>query len=269
MEITYNKAVPVKYILSGMLRAQGFIHAKRTIDIHVLIVVRKGTLNIEIDGRRLKIRRGEYVILPAGVCHKGFEDADTAGELEYFWAHFIFAGDYTITEGSGLPIAAALSSFARVNILISQLLDISLLPDADIDYCGFLLSALLCEIRAETSGAEVGGSKLMNNILSWINLHIYEDITLSSVADAFGYDKKYLARIFKAGTGSTVGDVITKKKLDIAKQYLVGSDEHITDIAARLGYTDAGYFMRLFKKHEGVTCTAYRSAYSKMYVNKE
>ena len=58
-----------------------------------------------------------------------------------------------------------------------------------------------------------------------------------------------------------------EKKLTIAKQMLYASNESVAAIASELGFDDAGYFMRMFKKHEGITCGEYRNAYSKLYLN--
>lgn len=268
MNFTYNTAEPAHYILCGQLTAKDFIHMRRNIDLHVLIIVQYGTLNIEVDGVRRKVHPNEYIILPAGMFHCGWEDTDTKKNLRYFWVHFVFGGKYSLDSHGNLPVYGMLSRYSRVSILTKQLLDISQIPGTDINYCSFLLSALLCELSAQTSGAMVADNKLVNNIISWINLNIYENISLNDVAEAFGYDKKYLSRLFKENTGTTVNQLIADKKIEIAKQYLTGSDEYITAIAEKLGYSDAGYFMRLFKKHEGITCSAYRSAYSKMYLNR-
>jgi AraC-like DNA-binding protein len=239
----------------------------RCLDLHVLIIVQSGTLNIELDGVRRKVGAHEYIILPASINHCGWRDADTETPLRYFWAHFVFKGQYTLSHSGTLPLFGTPTEFSRVSILTKQLLDISQLPDTDKNYCNFVLSSLLCELASQSAGNGVSSSTLVNRLISWINLNVYEPVSLSDAALAFGYDKKYLARLFKQGTGMTVNQMIVKKKMDIAKQYLTGSDERIAAIAERLGYGDAGYFMRLFKKNEGVTCTAYRAAYSRMYQN--
>ncbi len=269
MNFEYNTSTTVRYILCGQLTARNFIHMRRNIDLQVLIIVQQGIFNIEIDGIRRKVHPNEYIILPAKIYHEGWEDEDTEQNLRYFWVHFLFNGEYSLGMEGKLPMSGSLDSYSRVSILTKQLLDISQIPGTDINYCNFLLSALLCELTAQTSGAKHGENKLVNNIISWINLNIHDNISLSDAAAAFGYDKKYIARLFRKHTGRTVNQLITDKKIGIAKQYLTGSDEYITSIAERLGYNDAGYFMRLFKKHEGITCSEYRSAYSKMYLNRK
>lgn len=43
------------HILCGRLIADSFVHMERMINIHVLIIVERGILNIEIGGERYKI----------------------------------------------------------------------------------------------------------------------------------------------------------------------------------------------------------------------
>ncbi|MBQ6569083.1 MAG: helix-turn-helix transcriptional regulator, partial [Clostridia bacterium] len=97
---------------------------------------------------------------------------------------------------------------------------------------------------------------------------ITEPISLDDTADALGYNKRYLARVFMENMGVSVNKYIESGKMELAKNILVYSEESIHSIAAAIGYEDAGYFMRVFKKNENMTCREYRSAYSKINMNK-
>lgn len=259
------------HILCGRLIADDFVHMERIIDINVMIVVEKGTLNIEVDGEIVAVHAGEMLIIPQNTHHKGIKNSD--GHLEYFWTHFYLKSDYVISEirekDFSLPTKFTLTNYARVRILYNQLLDISMLSGARKKYCDFLFTALCCEIAAQADYETVSGNNTVNKCAAWIEMNIKSPISLESVADALGYNKRYLARIFHEHMGMTVNEFITDKKLTLAKQLLTGSDESVTAIAEQIGFGDSGYYMRLFKKHEGITCLEYRNAYSKMYVNEK
>lgn len=259
-------------ILCGRLIADNFVHMERNMDIHVLIVVEKGVLNIQIDEDNFKVSEGEVVILPANIVHKGFKDEDTNSHIEYFWAHFVIKNDFKISDSHGedlcIPIKFKLSDYARVRILYNQLLDVHMLTGARKKYCDFLFTALCCEIAVQSEYENVSGNSIVNKAAAWIELNINMPISLEDTAKALGYNKRYLSRIFREHMGITVNEFITEKKLTLAKQLLTGSDETVTSIAMQIGFSDTGYFMRTFKKHEGVTCLEYRNAYSKMYVNR-
>ncbi len=258
-------------ILCGRLVADNFVHMERLININVLIIVEQGVLNIEIGGEKFKIKSGETIILPADILHKGFRDEDTDGHIEYFWAHFVTDSPFKTEDerhGFSIPIHFTLTDYARVRIVYNQLLDVHQLGGLRKKYCDFLFTALCFEISAQSEYETVSGNKIVNSAAAWIELNINSPISLAELSDALGYNKRYLSRIFKENLGVTVNEYITDKKLTLAKQLLTGSDETISSIASMLGFEDGGYFMRLFKKHEGITCGEYRNAYSKMYLNK-
>lgn len=262
----------MKYLLCGQLNAVNFVHMKRNINIPVLIIVKQGVLNIEIEGTRYKVHRDEAVLLPAGLNHSGFRDDDTEGKLVYFWVHFSVDNEFCYDEICGgdtrLNTFMKLTNPARVNILCNQLMDVSRTTPVDYAYCSFLLDALICELSFQAKNTLMSENKTVNNAASWIRLHITEPISLDDAADAIGYNKRYLARVFRENMGVSVNRYIENGKMELAKNMLVYSDEGIGSIAAAIGYEDAGYFMRVFKKNENMTCGEYRNAYTKMYMNK-
>jgi AraC family transcriptional regulator, transcriptional activator of pobA len=67
-----------------------------------------------------------------------------------------------------------------------------------------------------------------------------------------------LNAITKAATGKTVSDLINEQIILEAKRYLLATPDQIKDIADRLGYEDASYFIRFFKKQTGVSPEAFR-----------
>jgi AraC family transcriptional activator of pobA len=67
-----------------------------------------------------------------------------------------------------------------------------------------------------------------------------------------------LNAITKAAAGKTVSDLINEQIILEAKRYLLATPDQIKDIADRLGYEDASYFIRFFKKQTGVSPEAFR-----------
>lgn len=264
----------LEFIHCGKLVADGFVHAARRIGIFVLIIVENGVLNIETDGVRYKVRKGEAALLPADKPHSGFRDGDSDGRICYFWAHFSVPEKFCYNAPCGsdvrIPLHFKLTSLPRVSILCSQLMDISKTASAgSAKYCSFLLSALACEISSQARTVSISQNKTVNAAASWLELHASEKVSLESVAAALGYNKRYLARIFREFMGITVNGYIEKCRMELAKNMLTGTDESIASIASETGYEDAGYFMRVFKRYTGVTCGEYRSSYTKMYLNRK
>ena len=53
---------------------------------------------------------------------------------------------------------------------------------------------------------------------------------------------------------------ITNKKMERAELLLITTDIPVKQIAHDLGYNDLSYFIRIFKKHTGITPQQYRKS---------
>ena len=65
---------------------------------------------------------------------------------------------------------------------------------------------------------------------------------------------------FKKHTGKTYLDYVNMLRIDLAKILLVESDLSISAIGYQVGFSDAAYFNRQFKKYVGCTPGKYRSS---------
>jgi two-component system response regulator YesN len=62
----------------------------------------------------------------------------------------------------------------------------------------------------------------------------------------------------------TVTEYIEQQRLVLARQHLAMTTKPIKEIAAEIGYMDQNYFSRVFKKHTGMSPSAYRNKYKKL-----
>lgn len=99
-------------------------------------------------------------------------------------------------------------------------------------------------------------------VLDLIDINITENITTSSIADILCIHPDYLQKKFKKETGYNVTEVINIRKIDLAKLYLRSSDYSITKIAFELGFSDASYFGKVFRRYEEITPSEFRKNYN-------
>lgn len=101
--------------------------------------------------------------------------------------------------------------------------------------------------------------KLMAKISLYIEQSIAEDLSTRILSNKFRITSSYLAKRFKEYSGFTPIAYITKLRIDKAKELLLTSpDDKAQDIAHIIGYPDALYFSRIFKKEVGVSPSQYR-----------
>ena len=115
---------------------------------------------------------------------------------------------------------------------------------------------LSTEKKADT---EKNQSPLVSEVLSYINHHYCEKISLSSIADEFFISKYYLSHAFNSVVGTSVNRYITLKRLINAKQML-SSGIKPTTAAIHCGFNDYAGFYRAFTAEYGIT--------PKEYINK-
>lgn len=88
-------------------------------------------------------------------------------------------------------------------------------------------------------------------IISYINRHISDDISISKLCNTFFISESQLCRIFKKATASTVGEYITVKRLVNARQ-LILSGTPPTKAYLKCGFKDYSVFYRAYKKKYGI-----------------
>ena len=94
--------------------------------------------------------------------------------------------------------------------------------------------------------------------LKFIRENYKKNLTLESVAQQVYISPYYLSHLFKEELGITFVEYLTKVRIDEAKRLLKDSSMSIVAIALEVGYQDASYFSKVFKKVVGLSPNQYR-----------
>lgn len=92
----------------------------------------------------------------------------------------------------------------------------------------------------------------------YIRQHIYDKITVASVAQAVNCHRNYLQRLFKRDTTFSVVSYIRSEKLKVVKELLAHSDESVSNIAALLNFSSPSHLCTVFKEQVHLTPEQYR-----------
>lgn len=85
-----------------------------------------------------------------------------------------------------------------------------------------------------------------------------ETLTVSSVAAYFNYTADYLSRLFSQNSQQTLSEYIEEKRISYGAKLLVDTTMSIGEITEAIGYQNASYFARVFRKHFNVSPSDYR-----------
>lgn len=95
--------------------------------------------------------------------------------------------------------------------------------------------------------------------LAYIHEHYMNPLRLRDLADRCGMNAKTFAYLFRKYVGMFPIDYVIRHRMKRASELLAASGCPIGDIAAGVGYPDAHYFSRLYKKHTGCSPTQFRA----------
>ena len=83
--------------------------------------------------------------------------------------------------------------------------------------------------------------------------------SVEELARRFGLSMPYLSSTFKSKIGTPIKSYIQAKKIAYAKE-LLDNDYSVTDACYECGFNDCSYFIKVFKRHIGVTPYRYKNA---------
>jgi AraC-like DNA-binding protein len=98
------------------------------------------------------------------------------------------------------------------------------------------------------------------DILHYIQTNIYypEKLRAEALSEHFGISESYLGRYFKKQTNETMQQYITNYRARLIEVRLQRSDMRMNEIASEMGFTDESHLNKFFRKHKGMSPTAYR-----------
>lgn len=105
------------------------------------------------------------------------------------------------------------------------------------------------------------------DILSYIEKHFTEDLSLSQLAENIHFSANYLSAQIKKKTGMSYINYISLLRLEYAVQLLIETNLKVSEIAVKCGYHDSSYFNRSFCRKYGTTPEQYRKGHKKCTEN--
>ena len=99
---------------------------------------------------------------------------------------------------------------------------------------------------------------VMAHVRRYLEDNYMFDISLDSVGEILHISPAYLSAQFKKYQKMNFLDCLTELRINAAKELLKDPFRSSAEVASMVGYEDASYFARAFKKRTGVTPTQYR-----------
>ena len=90
-----------------------------------------------------------------------------------------------------------------------------------------------------------------------IETRYHEKLTINALAAEFGITPSYLSSIYHNAVGMTFSGRLTDVRMQHAKELLLHSDLHLSEIAVRVGYSSESHLRKRFSRHVGIGITEF------------
>jgi len=122
-----------------------------------------------------------------------------------------------------------------------------------------LLFAILTRIPNEERSVTSPAEGRLLRLVSFVDEHYAEEISLEQAARIAGCSKSTLTRLFREQTGAGFHAFLTSVRIEHASR-LLRRGVPATETALACGFYDASHFVRIFKAHTGTTPAKYGKA---------
>jgi AraC family transcriptional regulator len=133
-------------------------------------------------------------------------------------------------------------------------------------YAEALSIVLAHELLRLNNGAGAATHPIRGGLAGWqekrvaqyIEEHLSEDISLATLADVARLSPYHFVRAFKQSFGLPPHRYMSRLRVEQAKALLANPAVSVTQVGFNLGFSETSSFTTTFRKHTGLTPTAYR-----------
>lgn len=106
------------------------------------------------------------------------------------------------------------------------------------------------------------GDEEMLKIQEWLEEDPGRPQGIADLAGRAGLGERTLLRRFKKATGDSPLEYVQRLRIEVARKLLETTTESVEEITIRAGYEDISSFRKLFKRHTGLSPSAYRKRFA-------
>ena len=228
-------------------------------DFYQYLYVKKGSGELQTDGKRLTLEIGKIYVLPPFIQHsiESFDEGMTTYELKF---HANRENDTALSETtvtidlSGTHAESVFKGMfnetANMHPMYKEMLSLKL---EELHLC-MTRAAELDESKKKTSSY----SQTFSDVIYYMERNYASEMSLKTLADIAHMEKIYFLKKFKAEVGTTPVNYLRRLRINQSKNLLINSDFNVTQIAEAVGFQSIHHFSNVFKKLVGISPSEYK-----------
>lgn len=218
---------------------------------------------LEIEQQKYHLSKGQIFLLPANKTVYYY--ADHAHPWYYAWAAFNGDKAEYYLERAGFSSDCIIRDCIfppekYAAIINKMLLANNLSPQNEFVRIGclFRLFSLLVRSNEQRPLPASTLDSYISHALQYMEYNYSNDISIASVADYVEMNRTYFSNMFKKTMNISPKNYLTKLRMEKACEFLSDTDESISIIAQKVGYSDQFAFSKMFRKLIQETPSNYR-----------
>lgn len=132
-----------------------------------------------------------------------------------------------------------------------------------LEYCSFMENTKKDQIHERLLNKLLEENESINPIIrrlvTYVTTNFSSDICLKTLAIELNINANYLGQLFKEETGEYFSDYLNMIRINKAKELLKDIRQNTKAVSAAVGYKDANYFYKTFKKYTGFSPSEFRN----------
>ena len=254
-------------------------------DFHKVVYMVSGDVTYNIEGKNYQLKANDFVLVNKGEVHRPVVHSTEPYERIILYISPELLQKYS-NESYHLEDCFVRSKKEQLHVLHTNTSKGNLLVSlchalantlTDTEYASELhqkvlfleflvqLNRTLQKNSTDISDTSVGNEKILA-VLTYINSHLTEEISIDSLAEQFFTSRYYLMHSFKQETGYTIGQYLTTKRLLYAQE-LIKNDMPVTEACLTCGFQNYSTFSRAYKKNFGVSPTEQKQQSSRLQLS--
>lgn len=226
-----------------------------------LTFIDHGSLSTNVDNEMYMLKELDLILYAPNQFHTQSNDSNQPCSSLTILFEMDFVDDYLLTNRvyhAHRDIHKALQNFIKVS-------NNTMMYEHELMLC-YLKELIIRILQYDfLSSSPVASSpmqqkfenELLNEVLIYINDHIYDQLTIEEICLKFSISRSSLQTLFKNNLNIAPKHYISNLKLTKSKILIKESVYTISEISAMLGFTSIHYFSRKFKQEFGITPSDY------------
>ena len=230
----------------------------------ILIYCTEGTGWFKINDREYTVSPNDFFILPPDIHHSYGTNENNPWSI--YWLHFRGQNATYISQKVNIISKLYPLKFGTVDDRIQLFEEIYKTLDNgysqdNLEYSSMCLWHFLSSfvfVNHFKHFIYEKQSDIIEQAILYFKNNLDHNLTLSEIADLFGYSSSHFSYLFKKKTGYAPLEYFSQLKIQRACQFLDLTDMHIKEVALQVGFDDPYYFSRKFSKIMNVSPNKYK-----------